>query len=109
MSAWGVKGTDEIKTCKRCQTAVFIVTEEAHPPTRPVIRYQVDVEPVNGPSFTPPFFEHAGDGYWVERDRLLPGADAYHAVHHCEPPARCKFCEQVHTTTTANISERISK
>jgi hypothetical protein len=91
-----IKGTDVIKTCRRCKEAVFIVSDTPHPRTRPVITYQVDIEPINGPNHTPPFFEHAGDGYWVERGRLLPGADAYHAVHHCEPPARCKHCEQVH-------------
>ena len=96
MTAWDVKGTDIIKSCKRCQVPVFIVHDEARPVTRTIIRYQVDVEPVNGPNYTAPFFEHACDGYWIERHSLLPGADAYHAVHHCQPPARCKHCEQVH-------------
>lgn len=92
MSTAFIKGTDEIKACKRCHTPVFIVHTEQ---PGPILRVPVNIEPVNGPT-TGPIFEHCGDGYWLERTKVLPGMDPIHAVHHCAPPARCKWCEQVH-------------
>jgi hypothetical protein len=102
MSAWDVKGTDVIKSCKRCNEPVFIVHTET---PGPILRVPLDIEPVSGPAVGL-MFEHCGDGYWLETKAVRPGMDAIHVTHHCQPPARCKWCEQVHTTTITTTRKK---
>jgi len=94
---------DVIKKCPRCTQMTYQVTTDG---PRLIRKLLLDLLPIDGPNYTMPFFQHAGADYWIERTRLIPGADAYHAVHHCQPPARCKHCEQVHhNNNSENTSE----
>lgn len=83
--------------CQRCGQPTIQVATEA---PGPILVVELFPEPVRiGEKLTGPFFERRGQEY-KERPMLreLRGYPIF-AVHHCENPARCKWCEQVHTTS----------
>jgi hypothetical protein len=87
------QSVEDIRPCVRCKETIFIVHTE---PRGPILRVPVDIEPISGVTVGL-MFEHRGDGDWWETDTVRPGMKPMHATHHCKPPARCKWCEQVHT------------
>ena len=84
---------DDIRPCVRCKQTIFIVHTK---PRGPVLRVPVDIEPISG-MIVGLTFEHKGPGEWNETDTVKPWTKDLHATHHCKPPHRCKWCEQVHT------------
>jgi len=83
--------------CQRCGRPTIEVATEA---PSPILVVELYPDPVRiGENLTPPFFERRGEQY-RERPMLrqLRGFPIF-AAHHCEKPARCKQCEQVHTTS----------
>lgn len=86
-----------MKHCPRCRVPVHVVVTE--PPCS--IDIHVSVHPVlDVRAETPPYFERLTDDRFVERYWPQPRrGGVLHAVHHCAPPARCRQCEQVHTTS----------
>ena len=97
MSAFDLGPKGKPSRCRRCDQPTIRVKTE---PPGPVLTVELYLEPIRiNENLTPPFFEKRKDTY-RERTMLrdLRGYPIF-AVHHCEAPARCKWCEQVHTTS----------
>ena len=88
------------RTCQRCTADVIRVYTERQP------QLNVDLAPTpcRGARATGPYFRRLADDTFTQVSSIdvvggvarVP-AGATLVPHHCAPPARCRFCEQVHT------------
>jgi hypothetical protein len=86
---------EDAKPCRRC--GIEVVKVKTGDPG-PIITAEVDAEPLAiGQPSTPPYFEQR-NGELREKWKPTPRGYPVHAVHHCRPPALCRWCNQRHTT-----------